>query len=386
MCAVVERAGEQERRVLRAHVGDTQFEHLLEALVVMEPAERVEVPDHLLRVGRVAPTVCEFVELVRSAAVGDDRDRGGNEFRRCLLGILHVRVVDGASTRAGVVVRPDTAEQLEQRRSALALHRALVVRRRPAHPMQRGSNQCPDHALEPRASGIVDDAVEGVERAGQPFPHGQLGVVTEAAGELTELRGRARPRDREREFMVDQVVALQRRQLGDARGDRLPQRADVLRAIEPRTARVDVHPLGIEWQLDVLFTRSEERTLSRLLVAASAREQNRNCPDRVVDDAVETKALLPESQRARCHELGLDHRVAALEDPRVHHLAHRLAGRRLDRVPQVRGLGVAELVHGQVVTDAASELVLAQVLLQHPENGRALLVREDVEHPFCVAG
>ena len=76
--------------------------------------------------------------------------------------------------------------------------------------------------------------------------------------------------------------------------------------------------------------------------------------------------------------------MAALEDPGVHDPAHRLAGGLLDGVPQVGGLGVAVLVVGHVLADAGAELVLAEVLLEHPHDGGALLVGEDVEHPLGV--
>ena len=48
-------------------------------------------------------------------------------------------------------------------------------------------------------------------------------------------------------------------------------------------------------------------------------------------------------------------RVAALEDPGVHHVAHRLARGLLERVPQVGGDGVGVAVLAQVVADAVAE-------------------------------
>ena len=39
----------------------------------------------------------------------------------------------------------------------------------------------------------------------------------------------------------------------------------------------------------------------------------------------------------------------------------------------------------QVVADAVAELVLTQVLLEHAQDGRTLLVGEDVEHALGIA-
>jgi hypothetical protein len=78
--------------------------------------------------------------------------------------------------------------------------------------------------------------------------------------------------------------------------------------------------------------------------------------------------------------------VAGLEDPGVHDLAHGLTGDLLDGVPQVGGLGVGVLVGVQVVADARLEAILAQVLLEHPDDRGALLVGEHVEHALGVGG
>ena len=78
--------------------------------------------------------------------------------------------------------------------------------------------------------------------------------------------------------------------------------------------------------------------------------------------------------------------MTALQDPRVHDPADRLAGGLLDGVPQIGGLGVAVLVGGHVLADAGAELRFAEVLLEHPHHGGALLVGEHVEHPLGVGG
>src|SRR5208282_6561453 len=82
----------------------------------------------------------------------------------------------------------------------------------------------------------------------------------------------------------------------------------------------------------------------------------------------------------------VDDRKAGLEDPRVHHLAYGLVRRRLERVPQVAGLGVVELMLFEVKADAVAENIGAQKLLEHPQHRRALLVSKDVEHRAAIFG
>ena len=53
---------------------------------------------------------------------------------------------------------------------------------------------------------------------------------------------------------------------------------------------------------------------------------------------------------------------------------------------QVRRLGVAVAVLGQVVADAVAEPLLPEVLLEHAEERAALLVGEHVEHAVGVLG
>ena len=97
----------------------------------------------------------------------------------------------------------------------------------------------------------------------------------------------------------------------------------------------------------------------------------------------EREALLAEDELVAV-ERGADQRVAGLPDPRVHHPPHRLATGLLDGVPQVARLGVPVGVRAQVVADALAELLGAEVLLEHAQDGAALLVGEHVEHPVGV--
>ena len=97
--------------------------------------------------------------------------------------------------------------------------------------------------------------------------------------------------------------------------------------------------------------------------------------------------LLGESDRAAVvDQVDVDHGEPTLEDPAVHDASNRLAGGLLDRVPEVGGLGVVELVLGEVEADAVAEAIALEVLLEHADDRGALLVGEDVEHPLGVLG
>ena len=78
--------------------------------------------------------------------------------------------------------------------------------------------------------------------------------------------------------------------------------------------------------------------------------------------------------------------MASLEDPGVHDVADRLAGGGGQGIPQILGHRVSVGVGGQVLPDPVSEGVLAEMLLEHPQDAAALLVGEQVEHPACVGG
>ena len=76
--------------------------------------------------------------------------------------------------------------------------------------------------------------------------------------------------------------------------------------------------------------------------------------------------------------------MAAPEYPALHQVAHRPARCLLESHPQVFVVGVPVEVGRQVATDPVAEDILAQELLQHPDDGRTLLVGEQVEHGLCV--
>src|SRR5581483_8006032 len=259
--AVHERAGEHERRVLGADLGQREVEELLERRAVAEPRQRVEVAKLLLRVVRGAEPVEERVELLGPAAVGDHVDRGGDE---CGIGggrIREVLRVQLPGPFRDVVVRAHHAEQLEQRRAQLPLPVGLTTRGLPAHAVQCRRGEGPHDLLEPRSAVCVDDPVDGAERAGEPLPHRQVGVEREAAGELEELRHTGRALHGRGERVVDEVVALERAQLRQVRGELVAQRAPVAGAVEARPSRVEMHPFGIAGERDLLLALGEQHSL-----------------------------------------------------------------------------------------------------------------------------
>ena len=90
------------------------------------------------------------------------------------------------------------------------------------------------------------------------------------------------------------------------------------------------------------------------------------------------------------HELapldpGAHERIAGLEDPAVHHRRDRLARGAAERGPEVAGVGVGVGVPPEVLADAVAKDRRTEMLLEHPEHGRALLVGQHVEHRVGVA-
>ncbi len=81
-----------------------------------------------------------------------------------------------------------------------------------------------------------------------------------------------------------------------------------------------------------------------------------------------------------------DEGEAALEDPGVHDAAHGLAAGRLDGVPEVGRLGVAEPVGLEVAANTGAKRLLPEVPLEHAQDARPLLIGEDVEHALGLVG
>src|SRR5204862_6703207 len=74
-----------------------------------------------------------------------------------------------------------------------------------------------------------------------------------------------------------------------------------------------------------------------------------------------------------------DQRVPRLPDPAVRELEDRLPGRFRERAPELVGGRVAFAMPPHVEADALAELLLAEIPLDHAEDGAALLVGDGVE-------
>ena len=75
----------------------------------------------------------------------------------------------------------------------------------------------------------------------------------------------------------------------------------------------------------------------------------------------------------------LQHRIAHLAGPRVHHVGNRLARGCAQGVPEVHGLRIGVLVLRQIVVEARPKIVGADIALQHAKDGGALAVADGVE-------
>ena len=135
--------------------------------------------------------------------------------------------------------------------------------------------------------------------------------------------------------------------------------------------------------LDRYALGQHQHRLERGVELGTVTHEQRREPPRVVRRPVEAEPLLLQVDAPVPSSRG-DEGEPTLPDPGVHDRAYRLAGRGLERVPQVRGLRVAVRVLGQVPADAVAEAVGAKVPLEHPQDRRSLDVRERVEHAVRV--
>src|SRR5712664_3002394 len=79
-------------------------------------------------------------------------------------------------------------------------------------------------------------------------------------------------------------------------------------------------------------------------------------------------------------------RIADLPDPAVRQLEDRLPGGFVERPPEIVGGGVRLAVPAHVEADAVAEALLAQVALDHAQDGAALLVGDGVERLAGLLG
>ena len=82
----------------------------------------------------------------------------------------------------------------------------------------------------------------------------------------------------------------------------------------------------------------------------------------------------------------VEDRHARLTDERLENLIDRLPGRCGDRLPEILGRRVAVGMGPQIRVDAVAERRGAHVVLDHPNDGGALLVGNRVEQGFDFGG
>src|SRR5581483_10736951 len=103
------------------------------------------------------------------------------------------------------------------------------------------------------------------------------------------------------------------------------------------------------------------------LAARHARDRAREEPLLLDGDRVRLAALL----QREAHE-----REPGLADPRLRDLCHRLPRSLLERTPEIGRDGVRLAMPADVRAHAHPELLRAEVVLDHPHDRRALLVRD----------
>ncbi len=260
-----------------------------------------------------------------------------------------------------------------------------------AQSVQCGGDQRPHPGAERIECRSIDEARDTAECDHDRVPHAVFVLVDEAVEHVEQICCRHRSGHGRRPGIVDEHVALERRQVGERSDVREAgaQFAVVGHSEEAVTQSIhDDRVVGRGQRHRHGLRRVEQH---RGDVAAVAHVYGDD-PDRVIGgvEVGVAEPLLAEFQFpaavGRRHEAGADEREPRLPDPRVHHPAHGFARRRLDGIPQVVGLGVRVGVRAQIVAHALLEDVGADVLLQHAQQCSALVVREHVEHAVGLCG
>ena len=92
-----------------------------------------------------------------------------------------------------------------------------------------------------------------------------------------------------------------------------------------------------------------------------------------------TKDALRQDQTATV-SLHTDEGVTRLKNPGVHEGANRLTRRVLERVPEIRRLGVGVFMAAQVQANAVAKRFRAEILFEHAQHRRTFLVGQHIEH------
>ena len=229
-------------------------------------------------------------------------------------------------------------------------------------PVLQGA-QAPDDLVEDRVVALLAKGHEQVEELAQASLVGthagpQVGHEADALGRLQR-----------REVLLQPVEAI----------------ALVGHPIEAGVAAIGAEPPGAAQALqalegELLGLLAQQHALGVLdAVHVGVAQHDRHRPDAIgVLVGLGEEAALGEQELIVVDADG-EHRVAALPDPRVGQLQHGLATGGLQGGPEVvcGGVGAGVLLH--VRPDAVAEPLLAQVGLDHAEDGAALLVGDGVE-------
>ena len=218
--------------------------------------------------------------------------------------------------------------------------------------------------LQRRIRGAFDETAEATQPDGDRLPHGKVAVTPERLDEPEEVRRGEPARDDGVPSVVDQVVALDHRELRQGvAAETIAQRVVVGDAHESVAAGVDDDRGICRRQGDTGLRRVEQQ----LRFHTVDLEVDRNGEQRGIVGVDVGEPLLVEHQVGAL-EPGRDQRIAGLPDPRIHQCADGDGGvGLLDCVPQVAGLGVSVGVLLQVQADPLSEALGAQVLLEHAQ-------------------
>ena len=232
---------------------------------------------------------------------------------------------------------------------------------------------------------LVGETFEPGEPGRQRLPDREIVLAGQGQGELQPLVAAELAGDREGPCVVDEGMPLVgRARSGAVRRDRGPGRRAVGDAVEARgvgigadqPARSGEHePVGVE----------QDPVVDDLAVVLEAEPDGNRPTGAAGGRRIQGEVALGDAD-AVGGLLDLDERVAALVDPAVHHRADGRTADVLERIPQVAGLGVRVGMGLQVVAHAVTEDLGAQVLFEHANDRRALLVGQDVEHAFGFLG
>jgi hypothetical protein len=401
---VEDATSERVGRVLRLDVRpDQELEGPGHQLLVREVSQRIQVPELLLRRGRLLEAL-DVAVVLRLAAVRSHDSNHGRGDRRvdgCGVAQLLLEALGGLGLRVGVVA--EHGEGPDEESPQLSGQVVLALGGLPPERLQPWPHQLPHERPEALPRLALDQAVAPPEAGDQRPPHGDVGLVRELGGQLAEGGSGHRAGDDCGPGVVEQRVPLDGRQLA-LRGRREPgaQRVVIGDAVEAVAPAVDHdHGVGREQrQPQLVLIEQHLRLLGRAQGGVGAgrpghdlANADRDGPARVAEGRrvrsllVEEEAVLTQDEgRAVRVERGGDEGIALLPDPAVHDAPDGLPGGGLERVPEIRRLGVPVAVLGQVVADAVAEPLLAEVLLQHAQQRAALLVGQDVEHPVGVRG